>query len=67
MKASELREMTLKELNEKEKDLKENLMRIRFDIHSGKSNDTSVLRKLKIDIARIKTIITEKSKNGVKE
>lgn len=64
MKPSELREMTIKELMEKERELKENLMRIRFDLHFAKSTDTSVIRKIKRDIARIKTIITEKQRKG---
>ena len=67
MKPSELREMSMKELVEKERELKENLMRVRFDLHSGKSDKTSIVRDLKRDIARVKTQITQMKRKGEKK
>jgi large subunit ribosomal protein L29 len=60
MKASDVREMDLAELNKKEADIREELFRTHMLKGSGQSTKTDVYKKLRKDIARIKTIITEK-------
>lgn len=60
MKASELRAMTDFELVEKTFELKSEWQGLRFDEAVGKLTDTMRIRKIKRDIARIKTIQTER-------
>lgn len=61
MKASELKEMKDAELVEKENELRENVFRMRFKLATGDIEDSSQIKKAKKDIARIKTILNERS------
>jgi large subunit ribosomal protein L29 len=60
MKASELRGMTDHELVAKIDELKTEWQTLRFDEAVGKLTDSTRIRKIKRDIARIKTIQTER-------
>lgn len=60
MKASELRGMTDFELVAKIDELKTEWQSLRFDEAVGKLTDSTRIRKIKRDIARIKTIQTER-------
>ncbi len=60
MKASEIRALTNVELVEKIDELKTEWQNLRFDEAVGKVTDTTRVRKIKRDIARIKTIQTER-------
>lgn len=60
MKASELRQLSSEELQLKVKSLEENLFRLRCNKTIGQLEDTSAMNKAKKDIARAKTILTEK-------
>jgi large subunit ribosomal protein L29 len=60
MKASELREMKPEELLKKENELREDVFRMRMKLATGELEDTSMIRRTKKDIARIKTILKEK-------
>ena len=50
------------ELNSSLVDLKKKLCKMKFDIHSKTLTNTSLIRKLKTDIARVKTVITLRTK-----
>ncbi|MBE6903256.1 MAG: 50S ribosomal protein L29 [Ruminococcaceae bacterium] len=60
MKANELREMSLAELNDKLKDLKQNLFILRFQHATNQLDNPLKLAAIKKDIARVKTILREK-------
>jgi len=60
MKASEIRELSDAELKNKEKDLSEELFNLRFQLATGQLDNTMRIRHVRIDIARIKTILKEK-------
>ncbi len=60
MKASEIRELSDTELKNKEKDLSEELFNLRFQLATGQLDNTMRIRHVRIDIARIKTILKEK-------
>ena len=60
------KEMTLAELSAKESELKSELFNLNFQNKVGQLKDTSRIRLVKKDIARIKTVIHEKN-NGDKE
>lgn len=57
MKASEIREMSVDELNEKLVSLKEELFNLRFQLAVNQLDNTARLKAVKKDIARIKTTL----------
>ena len=61
MKASEVRDMTTQELENKLVDLKKELFALRFQLAVNQLDNPARLRAVKKDIARIKTIMREQS------
>ena len=59
MKASEIREMSVEELNEKLVSLKEELFALRFQLAINQLDNTARLKAVKKDIARIKTTLRQ--------
>lgn len=59
MKASEIKEMSVDELNEKLSNLKEELFNLRFQLAISQLDNTARLKAVKKDIARIKTTLRE--------
>ena len=59
MKASKIREMSLDEMNRQLATLKETYFNLRFQHKTGQLEDSSMLKKTRLDIARFKTIIKE--------
>ena len=57
MKASELQKFTDEELKQMLEDLKRKLMDLRFQLEMNKLTNTSQIKFVKRDIARIKTIL----------
>ena len=64
MKAKELREMTNEELNAKIKELKQELFNLRFSNARGQLTNPMQLVTVKKDIAKAKTILTERELNS---
>ena len=60
MKSKELRDLSPEELQTKEKEFREEEFKLRFRHATGQLEKTDRLRKLRKDIARVKTIIREK-------
>ncbi|MEC9400369.1 MAG: 50S ribosomal protein L29 [Myxococcota bacterium] len=60
MKATELREKTTTELEELERQVRDELFRLRMKHYSGQLQRPSDLQEKRRDIARIKTVLTEK-------
>lgn len=60
MKARELRDLPADELQSKEKEFREEEFTLRFKHATGQLEKTDRLRKLRKDIARVKTILREK-------
>ena len=63
MKAAELRELSIQELVERERDSRKALFNLRFQMGTGQLSNHTALRKAKRDIARIKTVLNEKYAN----
>ncbi|MBW1989479.1 MAG: 50S ribosomal protein L29 [Deltaproteobacteria bacterium] len=61
MKASEIREMTEQEIRVKVQELTETLFNLRFQHATGQLENTARLPKTKKDLARLKTILRQKS------
>ncbi len=66
MKPSELRAMTTEELINKEQDLTKELFNLRFQQATGEIENPLRIRAVKKDIAKVLTIITEKSNQSRK-
>jgi len=64
MKAKELRIFSIDELKKKERDLRRELFNLRFQLAKGELQNVKRINAVKKDIARILTIITEKTKNS---
>lgn len=62
MKATELKEMTNEQLNAKLSELSVGLFNNRFTAKTGHLENPSVIRQSRKDIARIKTILSERAK-----
>ena len=62
MKATEVRDMTIDELKDKLLQLKKEQFNLRFQKASGQLEKTARVSEVRRDIARIKTILGEKSR-----
>ncbi len=60
MKASEMKQMNADALEAKVKELKAELFNLRFQLATGQLENTMVIREVRRDIARAKTLIREK-------
>jgi len=60
MSVNDLRELSIVELNDKISELKKDLMDARFSLATSQIEDTSVLKKIKKEIAQANTVLTEK-------
>ncbi|MEN6465363.1 MAG: 50S ribosomal protein L29 [Syntrophaceae bacterium] len=60
MKAKELRDLSVDELKQKEKNLTEEIFRLRFRHATGQLDSTASKGSTKKDLARVKTVIREK-------
>lgn len=62
MKGRELRELSEDELQTKEMELADQLFKLRFQHTLGQLENAMKLRNIRRDIARIKTVLEEKSR-----
>jgi large subunit ribosomal protein L29 len=60
MKASELRKISAEELKAKCVEFKQELFNIRFQLHTGRLENSSRINSIRKQIAQVNTIITEK-------
>lgn len=63
MKANEIRKMDTTDIKTEIENLKKELFDLRFQAAVGQLEDTARLSKIKKDIARMYTIITEREKD----
>lgn len=61
MKVKEIRALSVDEIKAKLADTREELMKLRFQQVTGQLTDTSRLQIVRRDVARLETIMTEKS------
>ena len=60
MKVSKLKGLSPDELLSKDKELTQELFNLRFQLHTGRLENSAKLSAIKKDIARVKTILREK-------
>ena len=67
MKVKEIREMQIEQLRSKLSDTREEMMKLRFQQVTGQLTDSSRLRILRRDIARMETILNESLRQAAAE
>lgn len=63
MKINEINKLTTAEMLEKEKQLKEELFNLRFQLTTGQLENTARLKEVRKTIARIKTALRQQELN----
>ena len=63
VKASTLREKSVDELHLREKELAEQLYKLRFQRATGRMESPARMRQVRREIARIKTLLNEKARS----
>jgi large subunit ribosomal protein L29 len=61
MKVTEIRELSNKELEEKMKELKEELFNLRFQLATGQLENMMRIQEVRRGIARVKTVLRERA------
>jgi large subunit ribosomal protein L29 len=64
VKAEELRELSVQELREREKELARELFNLQFQLATGQLSNHTAIKKTKRDIARVKTVLKESYARG---
>ena len=67
MKVKEIRELTTAEMLDQEKQLKEELFNLRFQLATGQLENTARIKEVRKSIARIKTVLREQADKQWKE
>ncbi|MBW2557384.1 MAG: 50S ribosomal protein L29 [Deltaproteobacteria bacterium] len=60
MKVKEIRDLSVDELKEKEENFIEELFRLRVRFATGQLESPSVIKSVKRDVARVKTVLRER-------
>ena len=67
MKVDKIRNLTDVELSHQEKDLADQLFKLKFQLNMGQTESLKKIRGLRKDIARVKTITNERSRAAATE
>lgn len=60
MKASELKDLSVEELQAKAAELQQELFNLRFQLHTGHLENTARVSQVRKDVARVKTVLSAK-------
>ena len=64
MKTKEIRDLSIDELKQKERDLVDELFRLKVRHATGQLDSSAMMKSVKKDIARIKTVLKEREIRG---
>jgi large subunit ribosomal protein L29 len=64
MKVDKIRNQTDAELQDQERQLSDQLFKLKFQLNMGQTESLKKIRGLRKDIARVKTIIGERARSG---
>jgi len=67
MKADKVRNLTDAELQHQGQDLADQLFKLKFQLNMGQTESLKKIRGLRKDIARVKTIASERSRSAATE
>jgi large subunit ribosomal protein L29 len=62
MKIAEIKELTLKELETRKREMRQEIFNLRIQQQAGQLEKPHMLRSLRRDVARVDTVLTEKRK-----
>ncbi len=65
MKANELKKLSSDDLHKRERELKEELFNLRFQLATGQLSNPQRIKECKRDIARVKTLLCERELHAV--
>ncbi len=60
MKVSEINDLSVEELQTKTQELQQELFNLKFQLHTGHLENTSRVSQVRKDVARMKTILSDK-------
>ena len=60
MKASEIKDLSVEELQAKQTELQQELFNLRFQLHTGHLENSARVSQVRRDVARVKTVLTSK-------
>jgi len=60
MKVSEIKDLSVEELQTKTQEMQQELFNLKFQLHTGHLENTSRVSQVRKDVARIKTILSDK-------
>ena len=67
MKVEKIRNLTDEELGHQERELADQLFKLKFQLNMGQTESLKKMRGLRKDIARVKTIATERQRSAAAE
>ena len=67
MKAEKIRNLTDEELSHQEREMNDQLFKLKFQLNMGQTESLKKMRGLRKDIARVKTIVRERAAGGEKK
>jgi large subunit ribosomal protein L29 len=67
MKAEKVRNLTADELGHQERELNDQLFKLKFQLNMGQTESLKKMRGLRKDIARVKTIARERELSAARE
>jgi large subunit ribosomal protein L29 len=67
MKSDKIRNLTEVELHHQERELADQLFKLKFQLNMGQTESLKKMRGLRKDIARVKTILGERSRAAATE
>jgi large subunit ribosomal protein L29 len=62
MKIAEIKELTIKELETRKREMRQEIFNLRIQQEAGQLEKPHMLRSLRRDVARVDTVLTEKRK-----
>ena len=60
MKASEIRELSVEDLQGKVQELQQELFNLKFQLHTGHLENSARISQVRKDVARVKTVLSSK-------
>lgn len=60
MKANEIKDLSVEELQSKATELEQELFNLRFQLHTGHLENSARLSEIRKDVARVKTVLNQK-------
>lgn len=60
MKVSEIKDLSVEELQSKAVELQQDLFNLRFQLHTGHLENSARISQVRKDVARVKTVLSSK-------